>query len=178
MPGAAEPVLAKPRVPGSLPAGPFQCTSRWRGLCTSPHQAGGRRYPRGFAPSPATAQLISAAPGSTPAAVGPGPPSASVFPAPQQHPGLSITWQQVQSIWRYSSHITFFPCAGQHPMLQIPNSASSPVSDVHWCFRGASPSSHPYQFTGEVTLSKLGSIKNSSPRSSLHTLVHNVLWPV
>lgn len=82
---------------------------------------------------------------------------------------------------RNISHISF-PRArqhwGSHSMLQIPSSASSPMSGVHWRFRGVNPKSHLHQFAGEVTLSKLGSGKNSSPGSSLHTLVRNVLWSV
>lgn len=51
--GAAEPGVAEPRMPGCLPAGPFQCTGR---LCEpelppAPHQPGGNESSGGFAPS-------------------------------------------------------------------------------------------------------------------------------
>lgn len=52
--GAAEPGVAEPRMPGCLPAGPFQCTGR---LCEpelppAPHQPGGNESSGGFTPSP------------------------------------------------------------------------------------------------------------------------------
>lgn len=55
--GAAEPGVAEPRMPGCLPAGPFQCTGR---LCEpesppAPHQLGENESSGGFAPSPCNA---------------------------------------------------------------------------------------------------------------------------
>lgn len=114
------------------------------------------------------------------AAAGPGPPSASAppFPSPiavPRSPHHLVAGPKAAC--RDMGHIGFLIARwhqGSHPTLQIPLLSILPSER---CSRGASPSSHPYQFA-EVTLSQLGSGKKISPRSSLHTSVHNVPWPV
>lgn len=78
-------------------------------------------------------------------------------PAPQQHPSLG--GRSLHSLQRRGSH----QLSQSKAAVGLAPRATNPQFSIlpsEWCY---SPTSHPYQFAGEVTLSKLGSGKNSSP---------------